>query len=102
MDQQVGRYKIIGKLGKGAMGMVFLAEDPLLNRQVAMKTIDLSVEDPSQRDFLRDRLLRDARAAAALSHPHIVSVLDVVDAGQCAWLMMGYIAGETLAQRMAA
>jgi serine/threonine-protein kinase len=101
MDQQVGRYKIVGKLGKGAMGMVFLAEDPLLNRQVAMKTIDLSVEDPSQREFLRDRLLRDARAAAALSHPHIVSVFDVVDAGQCAWLVMEYIAGETLAQRMA-
>ncbi|HTX34348.1 MAG TPA: protein kinase [Bryobacteraceae bacterium] len=102
MDQQVGRYKIVGKLGKGAMGMVFLAEDPLLHRQVAMKTIDLSVEDPSQRDFLRDRLLRDARAAAALSHPHIVSVFDVIEEGNCAWLVMEYVAGETLAQRMAA
>lgn len=102
MDQQVGRYKIVGKLGKGAMGMVFLAEDPLLHRQVALKTIDLSVDDPSQRDFLHDRLLRDARAAAALSHPHIVGVFDVVEEGETAWLVMEYITGETLAQRMAA
>ncbi len=101
MDQQVGRYKIVGKLGKGAMGMVFLAEDPLLNRQVAMKTIDLTVEEPDHSAFLRDRLLRDARAAAALSHPHIVGVYDVLEEGDRAWLVMEYVHGETLAQRMA-
>jgi len=101
MDYQVGRYKVVGKLGKGAMGMVFLADDPLLNRKVALKTIDLSVDDPSQQGFLRDRLLRDARAAAALSHPHIVGVYDVVEEGERAWLVMEYIPGETLAQKMA-
>ncbi len=102
MDQYVGRYRIVGKLGKGAMGVVFLAEDPLLNRQVAMKTIDLSAEEPGQRDFLRERLLRDARAAAGLSHPHIVGVFDVVEQGETAWLVMEYVAGESLAQRLAA
>jgi serine/threonine protein kinase/regulator of sirC expression with transglutaminase-like and TPR domain len=102
MEQQVGRYKIVGKLGKGAMGMVFLAEDPVLHRQVALKTIDLSVDDPNQRGFLHDRLLRDARAAAALSHPHIVGVFDIVEEADCAWLVMEYIPGETLAQRMSA
>ena len=101
MDQSVGRYRITGKLGKGAMGVVFLAEDPLLHRQVALKTIDLSVDEPDQREFLHDRLLRDARAAAALSHPHIVSVFDVVEEADRIWLVMEYIAGETLAQRMA-
>ena len=101
MEEQVGRYKLAGKLGKGAMGMVFLAEDPLLHRQVAMKTIDLSVEEPEQRGFLLDRLLRDARAAAALSHPHIVSVYDILQEGDRAWIVMEYIAGQTLAQRMA-
>src|SRR5580658_8902036 len=102
MDQQVGRYRIIGKLGKGAMGVVYLADDPLLNRQVAVKTIDLSTEEPSQRGFLRERLLRDARAAAGLTHPHIVGVFDVVEEGETAWLVMEYVPGETLAQRLAA
>jgi serine/threonine-protein kinase len=51
---------------------------------------------------LRERLLRDARAAAGLSHPHIVGVFDVVEQGETAWLVMEYVAGETLAQRLAA
>jgi hypothetical protein len=72
--EQVGRYQVKGPIGRGAMGVVYLAEDPLLNRQVAIKTVDLAVEDEQEREFLRDRLLKDARAAAALTHPGIVSV----------------------------
>jgi len=62
------------------------AEDPLLRRQVAIKTVDLSVADESKRQFLRERLLRDARAAAGLTHPHIVSVYDVLEEGDCGYL----------------
>jgi tetratricopeptide (TPR) repeat protein len=94
---QVGRYKILSQLGKGAMGVVFLADDPLLSRQVAIKTIDLAIEDPARREFLRSRLLRDARAAAALTHPNIVGIYDVVVEGDCACVVMEYIAGEDLA-----
>lgn len=73
------------------MGVVYLAEDPLLNRQVAIKMVDLSVEDTSQRKFLRDRLLRDAKAAAMLSHPNIVNVYDVIEEGETAYVVMEYL-----------
>jgi serine/threonine-protein kinase len=97
MLPQIGRYKILSQLGKGAMGVVFLADDPLLGRQVAIKTIDLGIEDATRREFLRSRLLRDARAAASLSHPNIVGIYDVVVEGDCACVVMEYIAGEDLA-----
>ena len=101
MNQQVGRYKILGKLGRGAMGVVYLAEDPRLNRRVAIKTVELAVDDARNRDFLRDRLVRDGRAAAGLSHPNIVSVYDVLEEGDFGYLVMEYIAGESLATRLA-
>jgi Flp pilus assembly protein TadD len=82
------------------MGVVYLAEDPLLNRQVAIKTLDLSVDDPARKDVLGDFLLRDARAAAGLSHPNIVNVYDVVAEAGAAYLVMEYVAGETLAARL--
>jgi serine/threonine-protein kinase len=97
MQQQVGRYKILSQLGKGAMGVVYLADDPLLSRQAAIKTIDLAIEDAPRREFLRGRLLRDARAAASLSHPNIVGVYDVVQDGDCACIVMEYVDGENLA-----
>jgi tetratricopeptide (TPR) repeat protein len=97
MLSQVGRYKILSQLGKGAMGVVFLADDPLLNRQVAIKTIDLAIEDATRREFLRGRLLRDARAAGSLMHPNIVGIYDVVVEGDRACVVMEYIAGEDLA-----
>ena len=81
MSQTFGRYTVVRQLGRGAMGVVYLASDPLLNRQVAVKTVDLAVDDPEEREFLRSRLLRDARAAAVLKHPNIVSVHDVFEDG---------------------
>ena len=100
MNQQVGRYTVLSQLGRGGMGVVYLAEDPLLTRQVAIKTVDLGVDDPGDREFMRGRLLRDARAAAVLSHPNIVSVHDVLEEGPTAYLVMEYVAGESLAARL--
>jgi Flp pilus assembly protein TadD len=100
MDQQVGRYQIGRKLGKGAMGVVYLAEDTLLNRQAAIKTVDFGQDDAGQREFLRNRLLRDARAAAGLSHPNIVAVYDVFEQGDSAYLVLEYVDGETLADAL--
>jgi serine/threonine-protein kinase len=79
------------------MGLVFLADDPSLNRQVAIKMLDVGADSESDREFLRTRLLRDARAAAILSHPNIVNVFDIVEDGESVYVVMEYIEGENLA-----
>jgi len=96
MSQTFGRYTVVGQLGRGAMGVVYLASDPMLNRQVAVKTVDLGVDDPAEREFLHNRLLRDARAAALLKHPNIVSVHDVFEDGGRAYVVMEYVEGGSL------
>jgi len=94
----IGRYRILGELGSGGMGVVFRAYDPVLGREVAIKTLKLSdFSDPSERDALRDRLAREARAAAALSHAGIVAIHDVVQQGDLISLVMERIEGQTLA-----
>ena len=102
MSQTFGRYTVVGQLGRGAMGVVYLALDPLLNRHVAVKTVDLGVDDPEEREFLRNRLLRDARAAAVLKHPNIVSIHDVFEDGGRAYVVMEYVEGDSLAARLKA
>ncbi|MDR3703216.1 MAG: serine/threonine-protein kinase [Candidatus Sulfopaludibacter sp.] len=97
-----GRYTVIGQLGKGAMGVVYLAEDPALNRQVAIKTVELTADDPQQCEFLRTRLLRDARAAAILKHPNIVAVHDIFEDGTRACVVMEYVEGASLAAQLQA
>jgi serine/threonine protein kinase/Flp pilus assembly protein TadD len=98
--EQVGRYKIERELGRGGMGVVYLAEDPLLGRKVAIKTVHFEITDTAQREFLRTQLLRDARASAGLSHPNVVNVHDIIESGDTTCLVMEYIAGETLSARM--
>ena len=100
MGETFGRYTVVGQLGRGAMGVVYLANDPMLNRQVAVKTVDLGVDEPEEREFLRNRLLRDARAAAVLKHPNIVAIYDVFEENGRAYVVMEYIAGESLAARL--
>ena len=102
MSQTFGRYTVLGQLGRGAMGVVYLARDPMLNRQVAIKTVDLAVDDPQEREFLRSRLLRDAHAAAVLKHPNIVSIYDVFEDGGQAYVVMEYVEGESLSARLKA
>jgi serine/threonine-protein kinase len=97
MRETVGRYSILKPLGRGAMGAVYLAADPVLNRQVAIKMVELGIEEASQRSFLLDRLLRDAKAAAILSHPNIVSIYDVIEEQGTAYVVMEYIPGDSLA-----
>jgi serine/threonine-protein kinase len=97
MRETVGRYSILKRLGRGAMGAVYLALDPVLNRQVAIKMLEVGIEEPSQRSFLLDRLLRDAKAAAILSHPNIVSIYDVIEEQGTAYVVMEYVPGESLA-----
>ena len=68
--EQIGRYKILGEVGRGAMGVVYRAQDPAIGRIVAIKTIRLvELADPTERAKLRDRLIREAQSAGILSHP---------------------------------
>ncbi len=93
---QLGRYELIRLLGKGAMGAVYLANDPTIRRQVAIKTLSLS-ELGDNRDELRQRFLLEAETAGKLQHPNIVSVYDVGEDGELAYIAMDYVPGGTLA-----
>lgn len=94
---QLGRYQILGILGKGAMGQVYKGVDPAINRPVALKTIRLDfVNDPEEMEELRERLHREAQAAGKLSHPNIVTIYDVGSEGQLQYIAMEYLEGKTL------
>jgi serine/threonine protein kinase len=101
MDQ-IGRYQILGELGRGAMGVVFRALDPSIGREVAIKTIRLS-ELPSaeQRIKQRERLFREARSAGILSHPGIVTIYDMAEENETAYITMEFVSGSTLEQILA-
>jgi eukaryotic-like serine/threonine-protein kinase len=96
------RYELKSALGGGAMGTVWLAEDALLKRRVAIKEIDIPPGfDGEERDALAARMLREARAAARLSHPGIVSVFDVVEDGDSPYIVMEYVDAPTLDELVA-
>ena len=98
----LGRYQLLRRVGRGGMGEVWLAEDPRLHRQVAIKT--LPSHNRGDNEFLQ-RFEREARAAAALNHPHILPVHDygeqlLPDGQGVTYIVMPYIQGGTLADRM--
>jgi serine/threonine protein kinase len=96
MDR-IGRYKIIRELGRGAMGVVYHAIDPNIGRPVAIKTINLAaVSKPDEQERMRERLFREARSAGSLSHPGIVTIYDVEQQGDLAYIAMEYVDGVTL------
>src|ERR1022692_1994785 len=98
MDR-IGRYKIVRELGRGAMGVVYHAIDPNIGRPVAIKTIQLGgTRTPEEQDRLRERLFREARSAGILSHPGIVTIYDVEQEGDLAYIAMEYVDGPTLDQ----
>jgi serine/threonine-protein kinase len=99
--QTIGRYQIREELGRGAMGVVFRAVDSVIGRTVAIKTIRLEAfTDPAERARLRDRLLREARSAGLLSHRNIVTVYDVGEEHDIAFIAMEYVAGRTVEQTL--
>ncbi|HVP46132.1 MAG TPA: serine/threonine-protein kinase [Bryobacteraceae bacterium] len=99
----IGRYQIVKELGHGAMGIVYQAVDPTIGRQVAIKTIRLDdVNDPDERAKLRERLFREARSAGILSHPGIVTIYDMEERGDIAFIAMEYVDGPTLDQLLSA
>jgi serine/threonine-protein kinase len=94
---RVGRYEITGELGRGGMGVVYRAVDTTIGRTVAVKVVRLSESGgPAEGQNLRERLVREARAAGTLSHPNIVAVHDFGQEGDTAYIVMEFIRGRTL------
>ncbi len=92
-----GQYEIQRELGRGGMGIVVLARDERLDRQVALKVLPPSLATQSE---TRERFLREARMSAQLSHPNIVPVYRADEIGGFAFFAMGFVDGETLAERI--
>jgi serine/threonine protein kinase len=90
------RYKLVRLLGQGGMGQVYLADDTQLNRQVALKLPHIGPGSTSTE--FRERFLREARAAAALSHPNICPLYDAGQAEGLCYLTMAYVPGQSLAE----
>ena len=95
--EQIGRYRILVELGRGAMGVVYKAHDPTISRMVAIKIIRLAeLAHPQERKQLRDRLFREAQSAGALSHPGIVTIYDIAEQDDLAYITMEFVEGQTL------
>ena len=98
MEQtQFGRYVIVGVLGRGAMGAVHRAVDPLIERDVAIKTL-LPNLPPEIMGEIRERFLREARSAGRLNHPNIVTIYDVGEHDGIAYIAMELLEGKSLQQ----
>ncbi|HEX8604686.1 MAG TPA: serine/threonine-protein kinase, partial [Pseudoduganella sp.] len=96
MAQSIGRYRIEGVLGTGAMGVVYKAFDARIARTVALKTIRRECLDGAQADELAARFRNEARASGRLLHPNIVTVYDSGEDGATAYIAMEYVDGAPL------
>lgn len=95
MISHLGRYEIIGEIGQGAMGVVYKATDPLIDRIVAIKTITLSLAQDEREEY-EARFYQEAKAAGRLSHPNIVTIYDVGRSGDIAYIAMEFLQGREL------
>ncbi|MBI3222862.1 MAG: serine/threonine protein kinase [Nitrosomonadales bacterium] len=95
MISQLGRYEVIGELGQGAMGIVYKAKDPLIDRVVAIKTINLGLAQEEKEEY-EGRFYQEAKAAGRLNHPNIVTIYDVGKSGDIAYIAMEFLQGREL------
>ncbi len=92
---KLGRYEIAAEIGHGAMGTVYKAHDPLIERTVALKTIRLDLSHQAHQAF-EERFYREAKSAGRLNHPNIVTIYDVGETDGSAYIAMEYLEGESL------
>lgn len=95
MISQLGRYEVLGELGHGAMGIVYKAKDPLIDRVVAIKTINLGLALDEKEEY-EGRFYQEAKAAGRLNHPNIVTIYDVGKSGDVAYIAMEFLQGREL------
>ena len=98
LGKSVGPYQVLEKLGSGGMGEVFLGHDPRLERRVALKCLTPAASITAEGHM---RVLREARAVARLTHPHIAGVYDVLEQDGRAFIVMEYVEGVSLSAHMA-
>jgi serine/threonine protein kinase len=101
--ENVGRYQIVGELGRGAMGVVYQAQDPAIGRMIAVKTIRLNeLTEDNERERMRERLFREAQSAGILSHPGIVTIYDIAEENGMAYIFMELVNGPPLEKMLKA
>ena len=96
---RIGRYEVISSLGQGAMGAVYKAVDPLIERTVAIKTISLNLSKEERAEF-EERFYREAKSAGRLNHANIVTIYDVGEADDIAYIAMEYVEGKSLREML--
>ncbi|MGE4112012.1 MAG: serine/threonine-protein kinase [Burkholderiales bacterium] len=92
---KLGRYDVVAEIGRGAMGVVYRAVDPMLERTVAIKTINMAL-DPGEMEHYEKRFTIEARAAGGLNHPNIVTIYDIGRSGDLAYMAMEFLEGREL------
>ena len=95
---QIGRYKLLRVLGEGGMGVVYLAQDTRLDRSVAIKSIPAELQAIAN---AQARFKREAKLLASLNHPNIAVIHDIIEENKSGYLILEYVPGETLAERIA-
>jgi serine/threonine-protein kinase len=99
LPERLGRYQILHELGKGAMGIVYRARDPMINREVALKAIPLAAEfEGHELEEARTKFFREAEMAGRLSHPHIVTIYDAGEDRGIAYIAMELLRGRHLVE----
>jgi eukaryotic-like serine/threonine-protein kinase len=97
----LGRYEVVAELGKGAMGVVYRANDPMLNRMVAIKTINTEEAGHEGMAEYEARFYTEAKAAGSLNHPNIIIIYDIGKSGHLVYMAMEYIEGRELREMLA-
>ena len=100
MISSLGRYKIVAEIGQGAMGTVYKAVDPIIDRTVAIKTINLNLSKQELEEY-EQRFQQEIKAAGRLNHPNIVTIYDVGKTDQVAYMAMEYLEGQELKDMIA-
>ena len=95
--EKFGKYEIIEEIGRGAMGIVYKALDPDINREVAIKTIRFDMlSDGSEKEEMMRRFIREAQAVGKLEHSNIITIYNVGREGDSTYIVMQYIEGKSL------
>jgi len=96
----LGRYEVVAELGKGAMGVVYQANDPMLNRMVAIKTINMEEAGHEGMAEYEARFYTEAKAAGGLNHPNIIIIYDIGKSGHLVYMAMEFIEGRELREML--